>query len=86
MECLSAKFRDLAVSLLNAHAPVIATIAKKAGGFIDEVKRRPDVRLYEITERNRDRLPSDITDIVRSLRPASYNKTPEYATKEKEHK
>ena len=44
-----------------------APLAKKAGGFIDEVKHRPDVRLYEITERNRDRLLSEIADIVRSL-------------------
>jgi nucleoside-triphosphatase len=70
MECLSAQFRDLVVSLLNAPAPVIATIALKAGGFIDEVKHRGDVHLYEITERNRGTLLSDITGFVRSF--ASY--------------
>ena len=68
MECLSPKFRDLVVSLLDAHAPVIATIALKAGGFIDEVKHRRDVTLFEITEKNRDVLPADIAGIVRSLR------------------
>lgn len=67
MECLSEKFRDLVASLLNGPAPVIATIAMKAGGFIDEVKRRSDVHLYEITERTRHTLPSDIADFVRSL-------------------
>jgi nucleoside-triphosphatase len=66
MECLSAKFRELVTALLNAPSPVIATISKKAGGFIDEVKHRPDVHLYEITERNRDRLLPEIADIVRS--------------------
>jgi nucleoside-triphosphatase THEP1 len=39
----------------------------KAGGYIDEVKHRPDVRLYELTEKNRDRLASDIGDAVRRL-------------------
>ena len=67
MECLSAKFRDLVASLLNAPAPVIATIALKAGGFIAEVKHRGDVHLYEITERNRGTLLPDITGFVRSL-------------------
>ncbi len=71
MECLSAKFRDLVASLLNAPAPIIATIALKAGGFIDEVKHRRDVHLYEITERNRDTLLPEIAGRIRSL-PASH--------------
>jgi nucleoside-triphosphatase len=64
MECLSEKFRDLVASLLNAPAPVIATIALKAGGFIDEVKHRGDIHLYEVTERNRDTLLKDIAGLV----------------------
>ena len=66
MECRSAKFRDLVASLLNASAPVIATIALKAGGFVDEVKHRRDVRVYEVTERNRDTLLPEIAGDVRS--------------------
>ncbi len=68
MECLSPKFRDLVVSLLDAQAPVVSTIALKAGGFIDEVKHRRDVTLFEITEKNRDVLLADIVGIIRSLR------------------
>jgi nucleoside-triphosphatase len=71
MECLSAKFRDLVISLLNSPAPIIATIALKAGGFIDEVKHRRDVQLKEITERNRITLLPDIAGLIRSL-PASH--------------
>jgi nucleoside-triphosphatase len=67
MECLSAKFRELVASLLDAPAPLIATIALKAGGFIDAVKRRGDVHLYELTEWNRERLLPDIAGLVRSL-------------------
>jgi nucleoside-triphosphatase len=70
MECLSAQFRDLVASLLNAPAPVIATIALKAGGFIDAVKHRGDVLVYEVTEKNRAALLQDIAGLVRSL-PAS---------------
>jgi nucleoside-triphosphatase len=67
MECLSAQFRDLVASLLDTPAPVIATIALKAGGYIDEVKHRRDVRVYEVTEKNRDTLPLEIAGVVRSL-------------------
>jgi len=67
MECLSARFRDLVTSLLDAPAPFIATIALRAGGFIDEVKHRRDVLLYEITGRNRDALLPVIVGLVRSL-------------------
>jgi nucleoside-triphosphatase len=67
MECLSVKFRSLVLSLLDTPVPVIATIALKAGGFIDEVKRRSDVLLYEINERNREALVPVIAEIVRSL-------------------
>lgn len=67
MECLSEKFRNLVESLLDGPAPVIATIALKAGGFIDDVKRRRDIQLYEITERNRDELLPEIAGVVRAL-------------------
>ena len=67
MECISAQFRDLVATLLNAPAPVIATIALKAGGLIDEVKHRRDVHLYELTKRNRDALLRDIAGHIRSL-------------------
>ncbi len=67
MECLSAKFRDLVASLLDSPAPVIATIALKAGGFISEVKHRPGILLYELTERNRDALMPEIAGLIRSL-------------------
>jgi nucleoside-triphosphatase len=67
MECLSATFRRMVRSLLDAPAPFIATIALKAGGFIEEIKHRPDVLLSEIDERNGEALLLDIIKRVRSL-------------------
>ncbi len=67
MECLSPRFRDVVTALLNAEAPVIATIAMKGRGFIDDVKRRRDVHLYELTEGNRDALLPEIAGRIRSL-------------------
>ena len=67
MECLSKRFRELVSSLLDRPAPVIATVALRAGGFIDEVKHRPDAFVYELTERSRDALLREITGRVRLL-------------------
>jgi len=54
MECLSARFVEGMRTLLDRGRPVVATIARKGGGLIAEVKARPDVLLWEITRGNRD--------------------------------
>jgi nucleoside-triphosphatase len=56
MECFSAAFVSLAGSLLDGAGVVVATVAIKGPDFISEVKRRRDVAIYEVTERNRDYL------------------------------
>jgi nucleoside-triphosphatase len=58
MECLSARFTAALSAVLDSTAPVIATIALRAGGFIERVKRRPDAELWQVTRTNRDGLPS----------------------------
>lgn len=60
MECLSTGFRRLVTDLLNSDRTVIATIALKGGGLIAETKQRGDVRLYEVSERNRNALFEEI--------------------------
>jgi nucleoside-triphosphatase len=60
MECLSRKFRDLLKELLDSEKGVVATIALKGTGLIEEVKGRKDVKMFEVSERNRDRLLSEI--------------------------
>ena len=60
MECLSAKFRAIIETLFASDKPVIATVALKGGGLIESVKHRPDVRFFEVTVRNRDRITGEI--------------------------
>lgn len=60
MECFSERFVRAARALLDARKRVVATIARGGGGFIAEVKRRPDVELWEVTRRNRDSLVESI--------------------------
>lgn len=56
MECLSARFVDAMRRRLDGKAPLVATVAKRGGGFIEEVKRRSDVELWCLTPANRDEL------------------------------
>jgi nucleoside-triphosphatase len=60
MECLSDKFERILKEVLNSKKRVIATIALKGSGLITEVKKRPDTKLFEITQLNRDVLFTEI--------------------------
>lgn len=64
MECLSAEFRRLIVDLLDSPKQVVATIALKGTPVIEEVKRRPDVEILEITPYNREKLLGDIIKLL----------------------
>jgi nucleoside-triphosphatase len=60
MECFSPAFVSLVRELLDGAGVVVATVAVKGPGFISEVKRRRDVVVYEITERNRNTLAGSL--------------------------
>jgi len=67
MECLSAKFNKMLRKLFDADVPIIATISLKGIGLISELKTRPDVVLFEMTQSNRDGMVKDILSIVEPL-------------------
>ena len=48
MESLSVKFNSLLIRILDSETPVIATIGLKGAGIIEQIKHRPDIRLFEI--------------------------------------
>jgi nucleoside-triphosphatase len=60
MECLSERFVAAMRDLLRGKIPVVATVARRGGGFIAEVKRREDCELWTLTRANRDVLPFEI--------------------------
>lgn len=64
MECYSDQFKNLLKEILDSEKWVIATIALKGSGIIEEIKRRKDVKLFEITQRNRNSLLPDILSEV----------------------
>ncbi len=60
MEWLSVAFRRMINTLFESDTTVIATIALKGGGLIDEIKHRPDAMLFEVTFRNRDAIAGEV--------------------------
>lgn len=62
MECFSRLFRETLVKALDSPNRVIASIALKGTPFIEEIKKRPDVRLVRITPENRNDLVQVLVD------------------------
>ena len=66
MECFSDLLIERVTALLDSEKPVVATIALKGGGFIDEVKNCPGIDLWEITKQNRDGMVERVIEWLRS--------------------
>jgi len=71
MECFSARFVAATKSLLDGGRLVVATVALLGGGFVEEVKRRPDVELRNITRSNRDGMPAQVLEWLAVRNPAN---------------
>lgn len=60
MECLAQGFVEAVRGLLAGSRPLLATVALKGEGLMEEVKRDPRARLVQLTRENRDRVPDEI--------------------------
>ncbi len=67
MECYSRLFRAWLEELLNSRKLLVATIARKGGGLIADIKKRRDVVQFELTRRNRDFLAEQVVSCVEQL-------------------
>ena len=65
METLSSNFVKTVESILDSPAVLVATVGLRGGGFIEVVKRRPDVLLWNVSRANRNREPAEIAAWVR---------------------
>ncbi len=65
MECFSKSFRSALRALFASGRPLVATVALRGGGFIQEVKDRADVESWEATKQNRNELPDLVVDRLR---------------------
>jgi len=60
MEFFSQRFVELVFSLLDHPVPVVASIMARPHPLADRIKQRPDVKLIEVKESNRDGLPDQL--------------------------
>jgi nucleoside-triphosphatase len=67
MECESKKFSKLITDLLNSDKPLIATIHDKGTVLINEIKKRDDVRIFELTSTNHELKLKELTMVMRDL-------------------
>ena len=57
MECYSEVFRQAAITALDSDNIVIGTITFGGDDFIQGIKERRDLEIFEVTPDNRDSLP-----------------------------
>ncbi len=67
MECFSEKFQEAVIKALDAPNLVIGTITLGGTDFIQEVKKRSDIEIIEVTLENRDQLPDLILAKVKTM-------------------
>jgi len=67
MELSHPAFADVVWECLESHKPVLGVIQQSRLPFLDKVRSRVDVRLWEVTPSNRDRLPNEVADELLKL-------------------
>lgn len=64
MECFSEKFVQASQKALDSKNLVIGTITLGGDEYIQEVKKRDDIEIIEITPENRDQMPQRLLEKV----------------------
>ncbi|PKL51670.1 MAG: nucleotide kinase [Nitrospira bacterium HGW-Nitrospira-1] len=67
MECKSKKFSKLLADLLNSDKPLIATIPDKGAPLLNEIRKRDDVRIFELTSSSHEHKLKELTMVIRDL-------------------
>jgi nucleoside-triphosphatase len=67
MELASDAFRQSVLRALDSDRIVLATMLQHTHPFTDALKRRPDVKVFEITHQNRNSILETIVMIVEEL-------------------
>ena len=68
MECFSRAFVEAVRRLLESEKCVLATVARKGGGFVREVKAHPSIRLLSLTAANRNDVAEQFAGMLTALR------------------
>ena len=69
MELASAAFRAAVTELFGRDVAVVATVHLGHHRFTDALKRRPDIRVVQVTDGTRDALPEQLMDYLVAAPP-----------------
>ena len=65
MELFSPRFQEAVLRAIDSGKKLLGTIMLNPHPFADRIKRRPDVKVIELTRANHDRVLKEITDWLR---------------------
>ena len=71
MECFSEKFVAAIRQLFASEKSVLATVAKKGTGLISEVKKYPNIKLFNLIRSDRERTITEILQVLSFLKNTS---------------
>lgn len=72
MELLSPQFQEVVEKALDADNPVLGTITLARHPFVQKVKARSDVKIFEVTKQNRDQVLKTLTKELKNVKPWLY--------------
>lgn len=67
MELFSPRFRQAVLAALDRGKPLLGSVMLAPHPFADELKRRPDVEVMELTEGNRPQIEARVVARLRAL-------------------
>ncbi len=67
MELFAPRFQAVVLRALDSSKPFLTTITKSSIPFTNGIKKRDDVLLFEITERNRTNINLEIVELINNL-------------------
>jgi nucleoside-triphosphatase len=67
MELFSAPFKEAVLAAIDSGSPVIATAMARPHPWVDALKARPDVTLWQVTVENRDEMPARLLAWLNSV-------------------
>jgi nucleoside-triphosphatase len=67
MELFSQIFKRVVLAAMDGRAPVIATVMAHPQPWVDTLKGRPDVTLWDVKVENRDEMPARVLGWLRTI-------------------
>ena len=64
LERKALRFQQSILKALDGEVPILGVVKLSASGWVDCIRNHPKVRLITVDEQNRDRLPTELSDLT----------------------